>query len=123
VTSGNFKLRTSRAHSFAERVGYDRITVTSGEHEIIAGGPTKPKGQALLLLPAPVGAHLRDDRGRDRDNSAAGLRLRCLEAEPGLRLLQRAFHAHLARIEVDVPPSQREQLAAPHASRKTEDGD
>ena len=47
------------------------------------------------------------------------LRFRRLEAQPGLRFLDRLLNAKVAALEVHVLPAERQELAAAHAGGKS----
>jgi hypothetical protein len=82
-----------------------------------------PEGEPDPCLLGSAAAQRRGGEHWQREHPVAGVRFRSLHLELAADDARRPAHAHGARVEVDVGPAQREQLAAAAAQRQPERGE
>src|SRR5688500_7810055 len=91
-------------------VGLDRGPDRGSEHHALVD-PTWAGRQTLLALGLPMGPESLDARPRERNRPPRLSGLRRLEPELALHTLERVGDLEELLVEIDVVPSQTEQLA------------
>ena len=100
-----------------------RLAVPSGEYQRIGWRFADAELEPQFLLRAPMLAQDCDGRRRQADRTSSVFGLGRLEAQTGLGLLERLLDTQHRTIKIDIAPTQREKLAAPHSGRQRRDQD